>query len=1143
MFKSPRDRFILVAVSSYLILALLWIFLSDHLLMLVTSPDAVMELSTAKGIFFVIATAALFYFALRAIPASMAERHGSSLDAISEGMGLGGQPRWLIYGFAITIALSVLALRMAIPLELSRQPLMILFMLPIILSALIGGLGPGLLATALLGLGIDLLAEPALHSFASPSYVHLQWTLLVVNGIAVSILSALLRRSIANLEVNQRLMDSIVTGTSDAVFVKDRQGRYLMANAAAAAFVGKTPSQLLGLDDSALFDAVSARSLHETDAAILAAGEVQTHIEQLTIQNGENLVFMVTKGPVLDKRGAVIGLFGISRDITHQQQAQDALKASEAALRHAQRLAKVGNWEWDLQSGLPLWSEEIYRILGLDPQRPAAGYAEMQGYFTPESWQRLAPLVTLCRETGQSYQCDAEIIRDDGEHRWITSRGEAFTDPQGRITYLYGTMQDITEAKLLALRLLEREQQLARVIEGSDQGYWEWNLQSNEFVVSSRWQTMLGYEPGELDVQPDNWSAIVHHDDLVVAKDSIERHLRGEIPSHEVEFRCRTKAGGWRWILSCGRVVTWDEHGKPLLMSGTHTDITERKILEQAQKEAAVVFESSYEGIMVVSPENLITKVNAAFTRITGYSADEAIGQPARLLASGQHDDAFYQAMWHSVHEHDFWRGEIWNKRKNGEVYAELLSISTVRNAQGELLHYVGLFSDISQLKAHEFELDRVAHYDPLTGVPNRRLLSDRLQQAIARSVRHHHSCAICFLDLDNFKAVNDRYGHEVGDQLLIGVTHHLQSVLRNEDTISRIGGDEFVILLADIRSAEECTLILDRLMAAIGESVSASGIQISISASIGVTLYPQDDEDPDTLLRHADQAMYQAKEAGKNRYQLFDPESDRQAQTHRKYLETMHQSLLNQEFVLFYQPKVDLDDGRVIGVEALIRWQHPEQGLLAPADFLPHLHGSHLETTFGEWVIQTAMAQAAAWHQMGLLLTVSVNVSANHLLQPGFLAHLQTALARHPGLDPEHFELEVLESAAIADMEQAIGILLDCRQLGIHFALDDFGTGYSSLTYLRKLPIDTLKIDQSFVRDMLTDNDDLGIVEGVIQLANVFHRQVIAEGVETMEHGRQLRLLGCHLAQGFGIARPMPAQAVVPWCQQWQHDQRWRSV
>lgn len=1273
MFKSPRDRFILVAVSSYLILALLWIFLSDHLLMLVTSPDAVMQLSTVKGIFFVIATAALFYFALRAIPAGTADHQGSMFEAISEGMGRGGQPRWLIYGFAIIIALSVLALRMSIPLELSRQPLMILFMLPIILSALIGGLGPGLLATALLGVGIDLLAEPALHTFASPSYVHLQWTLLMINGIAVSILSALLRRSIVNLQVNQQLMDSIVTGTSDAIFVKDRQGRYRMANIATAAFFGKTPRQLLGLDDSALFDAVSAQRLRQSDAAILAAGTVQVHTERLTTQNGQSLVFMVTNGPVLDKRGVVIGLFGIARDITRQQQDQDALKASEAALRHAQRLAKVGNWEWDLQTGIPRWSEEVYRILGRDPQLPAAGYPEVQGYFTPESWQQLDPLVAQCQKTGQSFQCDVEIIRDDGDHRWITTRGEALCDSQGLITHLVGTMQEITEAKLLALQLQasqerlqlvveatsdgfwdwdiprqsiyrspryyevtgysasedsrdfafftqmidpadrpsvlnhisahrrgetssldftfrlvtksgvirwmrvlgravhrdangeatrligslsdisehkraeealqEREQQLARVIEGSDQGYWEWNLQTNQFVVSARWQTMLGYEPGEMNAQPDNWAEIVHSDDLAIAKVSIERHLRGEIPSHEVELRCRTKAGGWRWILSCGRIVTWDEQGKPLLMSGTHTDITERKILEQAQKEAAVVFESSYEGIMVVSPENLITKVNAAFTRITGYSADEAIGQPARILASGQHDDAFYQAMWHSMHEHDFWRGEIWNKRKNGEVYAELLSISTVRNAQGELLHYIGLFSDISQLKAHEFELDRVAHYDPLTGVPNRRLLSDRLQQAIARASRHHKSCAICFLDLDNFKAVNDRYGHEVGDQLLIGVTHHLQGALRNEDTLSRIGGDEFVILLTDIHSAEESTLILDRLMAAIGESVSACGIQISISASIGVTLYPEDDEDPDTLLRHADQAMYQAKEAGKNRYQLFDPESDRKAQTHRKYLEAMHQSLVKQEFVLFYQPKVDLDDGRVIGVEALIRWQHSELGLLPPGDFLPHLHGSHLETTFGEWVIQTAMAQAAAWHQMGLLLTVSVNVSANHLLQPGFVAHLQAALAHHPGFNPEYFELEVLETAAIADMEQAIGILLDCRKLGIHFALDDFGTGYSSLTYLRKLPIDTLKIDQSFVRDMLTDNDDLGIVEGVIQLANVFHRQVIAEGVETMEHGRKLRLLGCHQVQGFGIARPMPTQSVEPWCRQWQNDQRWLSV
>lgn len=1273
MFKSPRNRFILLAVSSYFVLALLWIFLSDHLLMLGASPEAVVELSTVKGIFFVVATAALFYFALRAIPDRNIGPRSSLLEAISTGISHGAQPRWLIYGFAITIAISMLALRMAIPLELSQQPLMILFMLPIILSALIGGLGPGLLATALLCLGIDLLAEPALHTFTAPAYVNLQWAFLLGNGIAVSILSALLQRSIATLEVNRRLIDSIVSGTSDAIFIKDRQGRYLMANAAAAAFVGKTPQQLVGLDDRDLFDVASAQSLHDTDVEIMGLGKVQTHIEHLNIQTGHSLVFLVTKGPVLDKSGAVMGLFGISRDITTQQRAQDALKAREAELRQAQRLAKVGNWEWDLQAGNPRWSDEIYQIFGRDSQLPAAGYPEAQRYFTAESWQRLDPLVTRCRELGQSYECDVEIIRDDGEHRWVTARGEAIADQQGIIRHLHGTLQDITDAKLLALQLQasqerlqlvveatsdgfwdwdiqrqyvyrspryyevtgypanedthdfaffarmiypadrenaerhidahrrgeigsldftfrlvtkngdirwmrvlgravnrdgngvatrligslsditehkraeqtlqEREQQLARVLEGSDQGYWEWDLQTNKFVVSPRWETMLGYQPGEMNVRPDNWATLVPDDDLAISRESIERHFRGESPSHEVEIRCRTKAGGWRWILSRGRIVTWDEQGHPLMMSGTHTDITERKILEQAQKEAAVVFDSSYEGIMVVNPDNIITKVNAAFSRITGYSAAEAIGQPTRLLSSRQHDEVFYQAMWHSVHEHDFWRGEIWNKRKNGEVYAELLSISTVRNAQGELLHYIGLFSDITQLKAHEFELDRVAHYDPLTGVPNRRLLSDRLHQAIVRSLRHHKSCAICFLDLDNFKSINDRYGHEIGDHLLIGVTRNLLKVLRNDDTLSRIGGDEFVILLADITSAEDCTLVLDRLLAAISEAVNTNGVQITISASIGVTLYPEDNEDPDTLLRHADQAMYQAKEAGKNRYQLFDQESDHKAQTHRKYLETMHQSLLNQEFVLFYQPKVDLNDGRVIGVEALIRWQHPELGLLAPAEFLPHLHGSHLETTFGEWVLGAAMAQAAAWHSAGLLMTVSVNVSANHLLQPGFFAHLQTALACHGGVKPEYFELEVLESAAIADMEQAIGILLDCRQLGIHFALDDFGTGYSSLTYLRKLPIDTLKIDQSFVRDMLTDSDDLGIVEGVIQLANVFHRQVIAEGVETMAHGKKLRTLGCHLVQGYGIARPMPASRIEEWCIQWHNDKPWLAL
>ena len=473
-------------------------------------------------------------------------------------------------------------------------------------------------------------------------------------------------------------------------------------------------------------------------------------------------------------------------------------------------------------------------------------------------------------------------------------------------------------------------------------------------------------------------------------------------------------------------------------------------------------------------------------------------------------------------------------------MFAERLSSSTVRDASGVIQHYVGVFTDISHLKAHEAELDRIAHYDPLTGTPNRRLLADRLEQSILRAARNGHSLAVCFLDLDGFKSVNDRLGHAAGDALLVGVTANLHHVLRVDDTLARLGGDEFVLLLSDISTPEECALILDRALQATNSPVMLNGQAVTISASIGVSLYPTDNSDADTLMRHADQAMYLPKEAGKNRYVLFDPENDRKAQVHRKFLDVLGKALDDEEFVLHYQPKVNLITGELVGVEALIRWQHPQRGLLSPVDFLPFIDGSDLEKPLGEWVIRTALAQAAAWDLQGQTLSVSVNISAAHLLEPDFYDNLKSLLEQYGPTSATHLELEVLETAALSDMDLAVAVLQSCRELGVKFALDDFGTGYSSLTYLRKLPVDLLKIDQSFVLNMLSNAEDMGIVEGVIRLAMAFNRQVIAEGVETLEHGAALLRLGCHLAQGYGIARPMAADQLPAWLATWQQQQAW---
>ena len=460
---------------------------------------------------------------------------------------------------------------------------------------------------------------------------------------------------------------------------------------------------------------------------------------------------------------------------------------------------------------------------------------------------------------------------------------------------------------------------------------------------------------------------------------------------------------------------------------------------------------------------------------------------------------------------------------------------------QGAVAGYYVLGTDVTERKAHERELARVANYDPLTQLPNRRLLSDRLNQMILHAQRSEKVGAICFLDLDGFKLINDQHGHEVGDQLLVGVARNLTSALRAHDTLARLGGDEFVLLLSDLDSPHECAVILSRVLQTVRQPVNAGGHVISISASIGVTLYPHDSADPDTLLRHADQTMYLAKQAGKNRYQLFDPEVDRKTQSRHELLAQMRTALANGEFVLFYQPKVDLVGGDVVGAEALIRWQHPQRGLLPPGEFLPHLSGTDVEWLFGEWVLATALQQMQTWARAGMVMKVSVNISASHLLHAGFHEHLAHVLSQHPGVAAGDLELEVLETAAIEDIQLAQNVMRRCMELGVRFSLDDFGTGYSSLTYLRKLPIHAIKIDQSFVRDMLVDPEDMSIVQSVIQLARAFHRQVVAEGVETLAHGSHLLAMGCHLAQGYGIARPMPADQLMAWRIQWLAAGAWR--
>jgi len=455
---------------------------------------------------------------------------------------------------------------------------------------------------------------------------------------------------------------------------------------------------------------------------------------------------------------------------------------------------------------------------------------------------------------------------------------------------------------------------------------------------------------------------------------------------------------------------------------------------------------------------------------------------------------------------------------------------------------FATIFADVTERRRAQEHLEHMAHYDALTQLPNRVMLADRMEQALANARRANTLLAVCYLDLDGFKPVNDSHGHEAGDRLLMEVASRLKACLRGGDTVARLGGDEFVLLLGGLLDSNEHETALTRILAAIAEPYPIGKESVALSASIGVTLFPNDNDDPDTLLRHADQAMYQAKQAGRNRFHLFDPEHDRRARAHQEALGRVEIALALGEFRLHYQPKVNMRRGQVIGAEALVRWQHPERGLLPPAEFLPATEDTPLSEAIGEWVLNTALAQLAEWWRQGLRLSVSVNISARHLQQPDFVARLRAALARHPQAPADHLELEVLETAALEDMSLVSRIITECRSFGVGFALDDFGTGYSSLTYLKRLPAAVLKIDQSFVRDMLDDPEDLAIVEGVIGLTEAFQRQVVAEGVETPEHGMLLLQLGCDVAQGYGIARPMAADLLPTWVENFAPHPVWAS-
>ncbi len=599
--------------------------------------------------------------------------------------------------------------------------------------------------------------------------------------------------------------------------------------------------------------------------------------------------------------------------------------------------------------------------------------------------------------------------------------------------------------------------------------------------------------------------------------------IRANGSVHDFTVPIRNQAGALRLCELSAQMMPIDGEACMLTIA---RDVTERQLLQEKLQQAATVFESTAEGVMITDTQQCIVAVNRAFSEITGYSEAEALGQTPELLASEQHDNAFYDAIWQRLNNEGHWQGELWSRRRNGELFPQWITINAVRNKAQQTTHFVGVFADISSLKHAQARLDHQAHHDPLTGLPNRLLFETRLQKALEDAHAHTRQGAVLFLDLDRFKHINDSLGHPVGDQLLKSIALRLKDQLRDRDTVARLGGDEFIILLPGLQQREDASQIADTLLACFTQPFEIDEHEFFISASIGVSLYPEDGLDVATLVKNADAAMYRSKAKGRNRVEHYTRDLTFQATERMALEQELRRALERGELELFYQPKISLDNQRLVGAEALLRWQHPVFGEVPPDRFIPLAEDTGLILPLGDWVLQHACQQMRDWqNNFAPFGPLSVNLAGNQLRQPQLLERISKLLTDN-SLAPHLLQLEITESFIMNKEEEGLALLHQLKGLGVQLAIDDFGTGYSSLSYLKRLPLDTLKIDQSFVRGLPDDSDDAAIARAIIALGRSLQLTVIAEGVETKAQEGFLAAEGCEHIQGFVFSRAVSAEA-----------------
>ncbi|MFH0933584.1 MAG: EAL domain-containing protein [Pseudomonadota bacterium] len=916
-------------------------------------------------------------------------------------------------------------------------------------------------------------------------------------------------------EKENEFRKSITATTRDGYWLVDERGYLLEANQSYADMTGYGKDELVGMHISRL------------EAKESSAAEVMAHVAVLIAQGGEvfETQHLRKDGSVFDVEVSTTFLpithqfVAFCRDISERKKSQAVLERHH----HVLETAMDGYWMTSVDGFL----EEVNQA-----------YADLVGYTMQELvGMHISQLEAS--ERPEDVRAHIEKIIAQGRDRFETRhrcKDGSLLDLEISVTFdapnhkFFVFCHDITWRKQASMELLRNQLLLNEAEQLGKFGSWELNLVNNELRWSDEVYRIFEFDPEQVSPSYERFLKVIHPEDRAKVDDAYSRSLQNR-QSYSIEHRLLFPDGRIKWLREhC--TSAYDDSGKPQRSVGMVQDITEQKRIEDEVRVAAAAFETQ-DAIVITDAQSNILRVNHAFTAITGYEAGEVIGLNPRIMSSGRHDKAFYTAMWQQIMEQGHWAGEIWDKRKNGEIYPKWMTITAVKNELGETVQYVAIFSDITERKQAEEEIRNLAFYDALTQLPNRRLFMERFQTALLASGRHGDVGSILFLDLDRFKTLNDTLGHDYGDLLLVEVAKRIRSCVREIDTVARLGGDEFVVLLEDLGHGREdashkAGMVAEKIRESLSQPYQLREHEHYSSPSIGISLFHGMEEPMEVLIKHADAAMYQAKNAGRNAVRFYDPGLQQDLESRAELENDLRRAIDNRELQLYYQVQVDREH-RPVGVEALIRWPHPQRGMVSPARFIPVAEESSLILEIGSWVMETACAQLAEWKGDARMngMTMAVNVSAHQFRIPGFVEQIAALLKRHR-LEPSRLKLELTESVVLGDLGEVVTKMQALKALGVQLSLDDFGTGYSSLSYLRRLPLDQIKIDQSFVRDIADDLESAMMVLSIIDMARNFHLDVIAEGVENEAQLAFLAQQDCQAYQGYLFGRPVPVRELA---------------